>query len=338
MTRDLRLGLLLDHAAPDPATFVRLARHVEGLGYHSVWTYEAYGSDSVVPLTWIAAHTERIKLGTGIMQIPARTPAMTAMTAMTLDTFSDGRAILGLGLSGPQVAEGWHGQPYSAPLARTREYVAAVRQVMARETPLQLDGEVYQIPYRGPGSTGLGKPLRSILPARSVPIYLAALGPRNVSLATDIADGWLPLFFSPTRWSSAFGEILADVDLATFDVAAVVKVVLDDDVARARDTIRPWVALYVGGMGARGRNFYHDLAARFGFAADADAIQDLYLDGRRAEAIAAVPDALIDEIALVGPRSRIAERIHAWRESPVTTLIASTSDEAALAVLAESLG
>jgi F420-dependent oxidoreductase-like protein len=332
----MRLGLSLSYAGLDPTSLVQVARRAESLGFHSVWTAEAYGSDAIVPLTWMAAHTERIHLGTGIMQMPGRTPAMTAMTAATLDQLSGGRMLLGLGLSGPQVAEGWHGQPYGKPLGRTREYVSIVREILAREKPLEHHGEHYDIPFTGSGATGLGKPLKTILhPRADIPIYLAAIGPNNVRLAAEIADGFLPVFFSPTRWQQAFGEALAGADFSRFDVAPSVTVVLGDDVDACRNLVKPFVALYVGGMGARGKNFYNDLACRYGFEGAAKQIQDLYLDGKKAEATAAVPDELVDEIALVGPRERIAERLEPWKQSPANTLILGATQPEALEAMAE---
>jgi F420-dependent oxidoreductase-like protein len=332
----MRLGLSFNYAGLDPQLLVQTARRAEALGFHSVWTAEAYGSDAIVPLTWMAAHTERIRLGTGIMQMPARTPAMTAMTAATLDTLSGGRLVLGLGLSGPQVVEGWHGQPYGKPLGRTREYVEIVRAILAREKPLEHHGEHYDIPFTGPGATGLGKPLKTILhPRADIPIYLAAIGPKNVKLASEIADGFLPVFFSPSRWQDAFGTALAGVDFSRFDVAPSVTVIVGDDVDACRNMIKPSIALYVGGMGARGRNFYNDLACRYGFEGAAKEIQDLYLDGKKSEAAAAVPDELVDEIALVGPRERIAERLEPWKQSPANTLILAAAQPEALELMAE---
>ena len=331
----MRLGLNLGYWGADPAQVVDVARHAEALGFHSVWTAEAYGSDAVVPLSWVGAQTSKIGLGTAILQMPARTPAMTAMTAVTLDLLSGGRALLGLGLSGPQVVEGWHGQPYGKPLAKTREYVEIVRAIMRRDAPVEHHGEHYDVPYRGPGATGLGKPLKLIVhPKRQIPIYLAAIGPKNVALATEIADGWLPIFFSPRRM-----EVYADAfngrDLAEFDVAPSVTVVVGDDAGACRAMVKPMLALYIGGMGARGRNFYNDLACRYGYEGAAKEIQDLYLDGKKQEAAAAVPDELVDEVALCGPRSRIAELVEPWRSSPVTTMIVATLQREALDLMAE---
>jgi len=331
----VRLGLNLGYWGADAAQVVEMARHAESLGFHSVWTAEAYGSDAVVPLTWVGAQTSKIGLGTAILQMPARTPAMTAMTAVTLDLLSGGRALLGLGLSGPQVVEGWHGQPYGKPLAKTREYVEIVRAIMRRDAPVEHHGEHYDIPYQGPGATGLGKPLKLIVhPKRQIPIYLAAIGPKNVALAAEIADGWLPIFFSPTRME-VYADAFAGRDLSAFDVAPSVTVIVGDDAAACRNMVKPMLALYIGGMGARGRNFYNDLACRYGYEGAAKEIQDLYLDGKKQEAAAAVPDELVDEVALCGPRERIAELLGGWRSAPITTLIVATLQREALEVIAE---
>jgi F420-dependent oxidoreductase-like protein len=334
----MRLGINLGYfgAAP-PGQTVPLVQHAESLGYHSVWTAEAYGSDSIVPLTWVAAHTSTIGLGTAIMQMPARTPANTAMTAATLDLLSGGRVLLGLGLSGPQVVEGWHGQPYGKPLTKTREYVEIVREILRREKPLEHHGPHYDIPYSGPDATGLGKPLKLILhPKRAdVPIYLAAIGPKNVALAAELADGWLPIFFAPDRFEETYGESFGDTDLDRFDVAPTVSVIVGDDVDACRSMVKPALALYIGGMGARGRNFYNDLACRYGYEGPAKQIQDLYLDGKKGEATAAVPDELVDEVALCGPKERIAELLEPWRKAPVTTMIVGTGQPEALDLMAE---
>jgi F420-dependent oxidoreductase-like protein len=324
---------------------IALAQEADRLGFHSGWTAEAYGTDAITPITWLLASTERMSFGSAIMQMPARTPAMTAMTAATLDLMSQGRFLLGLGLSGPQVVEGWHGQPYGKPLAKTREYVEIVRTILRREAPLEHHGPHYDIPYTGPGATGLGKPLKIIVHPRraDIPVYLAAIGPKNVELCAEIADGWLPIFFSPYRFRETYGTAIDagfatagnGKSLADFDVAPTTTVLVGDDVARLRDAVKPMVALYVGGMGARGKNFYNDLACRYGFEGAAKTIQDLYLDGKKGEAIAAVPDDLVDEIALVGPRERIADRLDAWRESGITTMIVGAGQPEALRVMAE---
>jgi F420-dependent oxidoreductase-like protein len=324
---------------------IELAREADELGFHSGWTAEAYGTDCITPLTWLAASTERLNVGSAIMQMPARTPAMTAMTAATLDLMSGGRFLLGLGLSGPQVVEGWHGQPYGKPLAKTREYVEIVRAILAREAPLEHHGEHYDIPFSGPAATGLGKPLKIIVHPRraDIPVYLAAIGPKNVELAAEIADGWLPIFFSPYRFKDAYGAALdagfaragGRKSLDRFDVAPTVTVILGDDVDTLRGFAKPMVALYVGGMGARGKNFYNDLACRYGFEAAAKEIQDLYLDGKKQDAAAAVPDELVDEISLIGPKERIADRLDAWRDSGITTMIVGAAQPEALRVMAE---
>jgi F420-dependent oxidoreductase-like protein len=339
----MRLGLNLGYWSSGPADTIAIVQRAESLGFHSVWTAEAYGSDAVVPLTWVGSHTTTIHLGTAILQMPARTPANTAMTAATLDLLSGGRLLLGLGLSGPQVVEGWHGQPYGKPLAKTREYVDIVRMVWKRERPVEHKGEYYQIPYAGPDATGLGKPLKSILHGRSdIPIYLAAIGPRNVALAAEIADGLLPVFFSPERMSvftpsleAGFKAAGGGKSLARFDVAPTVPIVLGPDAAACRAMVKPRLALYVGGMGARGKNFYNELVSRYGYEADAKRIQDLYLGGKKDEAAAAVPDALVDEVALCGPKERIRERLPRWKSSGITTLICGATQPEALELMAE---
>lgn len=335
-TNELRLGLALGSKGMDPTELARVARLIEDLGYDSVWFGEAYGSDVAVPLAWAAAHTERLKLGAGVFQIDARTPAMTAMTAATLDALSGGRLLCGIGVSGPQVVEGWHGKAYGKPLAKTREYIRILREVWRGEGPLTNDGPEYPIPYRGPDSTGLGKPIASIQPGRAdIPIYVAAIGPKNVRLSAELADGFLPLFWSPESWSDAFGDALAGVDFDRFHVAANVAVSLGDDLAACRDAVRPLLALYIGGMGTRDRNFYNDLVCRFGYEEAATAVQDAYLDRRRKDAIAAVPDELVDDLCLVGSKERIADRLAAWRESPVHTMVFYADDEPTLRGMAE---
>jgi F420-dependent oxidoreductase-like protein len=325
-----------------PTDILPMVLEAERLGFDSVWSAEAYGSDAVSLLAWAAARTARIGVGTAIMQMPARTPAATAMTAVTLDHLTGGRFRLGLGTTGPQVSEGWHGVEFGKPLTRTREYVAIVREIFRRERPLEFHGEYYDIPVRG--GTGLGKPLKTIVhPLRpDVPIYLAAIGPKNVSLAAEIADGWLPTFYSPSHaklFDEAIGEGLerGGRDRSAFDVAPMVSVVVGDDVQACRDRLKPFLALYVGGMGARGRgrNFYNDLVRRYGYEETADRVQDLYLEGRKGEAAGAVPDELVDDVALVGPKERIAERLDLWREAGVDTVIAATLQIEALRALAE---
>jgi F420-dependent oxidoreductase-like protein len=322
----------------NPTELIELAQEAEGLGYDSAWAAESWGTDAVTVLSWLAATTTTLKVGAGILQMPARTPAMTAMTAATLDLMSGGRFLLGLGTSGPQVVEGWHGQPFGKPLGRTREYVEIVRAAIRRDL-VEHAGTHYEIPYTGGDATGLGKPLKLMMrPLRAeIPIYLAAIGPKNVALAAEIADGWLPVWVSPEHLQRVFGEALATAKPG-FDIAAfAVPVALTDDVQAARDFVKPQLALYVGGMGAKGQNYYTALVSRYGYEAEAATIQALYLAGKKIEAIAAVPDALVDEVALVGPRERIADRLEAWRESGVTTLLIQTQDRATLRTMAELL-
>ncbi|NLF66973.1 MAG: LLM class F420-dependent oxidoreductase [Chloroflexi bacterium] len=340
----MRLGIMLGYAAGRLELPVELVQEADRLGVYAVWTAEAYGSDAVSPLAWLGALTERIHLGTAIMQMPGRTPANTAMTAMTLNQLSGGRFLLGLGLSGPQVVEGWHGVSYARPLARTREYVEIVRAIFRREERLQYDGALYQIPYQGEDATGLGKPLKSTLKADpDIPIYLAALGPKNVALAAEIADGWLPLFFSPGKFDEIYRPALEEgfaragggKSLDSFDLAPMVPVVIDRSLDACYNALRPMLALYIGGMGSRERNFYNDLAVRYGFEQAAREVQDLYLSGDKFAAMSAIPGELIDEVALVGPRERVRERLQLWRESPVRTLNMMISDVATLRTMVE---
>ena len=339
----MRLGLNLGYSGSTLGIDLGLIQEADRLGYHSVWSAEAYGSDAVSTIAWVAAQTRRIGVGTAIMQIPARTPTLTATTAVTLDQLSGGRFLLGLGVSGPQVVEGWHGVAFGKPLVKTREYVEIVRAVWRRDKPLTFAGAYYHIPYAGPDATGLGKPLKSILHAtREIPIYLAAIGPRNVALAAEIADGWLPVFFSPERmaifaeWLDAgFRAAGSGKVRERFDIAPTVPVVLGTDVDRCRAIVKPRLALYVGGMGARGRNFYNELVRRYGYEEAAERVQELYLAGKKEEAAAAVPDALVDEVALCGPRERIRERLGRWTKSGVTTMICGVGQREALATMAE---
>jgi len=340
----MRLGLNVGYSGSRISLPMELIHEADRLGFHSAWTAEAYGSDAVTPAAWIAAQTKQLRVGTGIMQMPARTPAMTAMTATTLDQLSGGRFLLGLGPSGPQVVEGWHGVAYGKPLARTREYVEIVRAIWAREKPLEHQGEHYQIPYRGPGASGLGKPLKSIIHGRRIPIYIASIGPKSVEQAAEIADGWLPIFCSPQRLEvyrpaleAGFRKAGGGKSVKTFDVAPSVTVVLGDDAAACLNFIKPMLALYIGGMGARGKNFYNELACRYGYEAAAKKIQDLYLDGKKSEAIAAVPDELADEISLCGSKERIRDRVGAWKESGITTMILALQQVEAMRVVAEAV-
>ena len=330
----MKLGLMLGYwAATPPPDLVSRAQLAEASGYDSVWTAEAYGSDVVSPLCWIGANTATIKLGTGLMQISARTPACAAMTAASIDHLSGGRLILGLGVSGPQVVEGWYGQPFPKPLARTREYVEVIRTILRREKPVEFPGEHYPMPY--PGGTGLGKPLKiTVHPLRSeIPIYLGAEGPRNVKMATEIADGWLPIFYSPYRNDMYEGIVFPD----GFEVACPVTVMVTDDVEGGLTFIKMSLSFYIGGMGAKDRNFHLDVVSRMGFEGEARKVQELFLDGKRDEAVAAVPDALADEISLIGPRERIRDRLEAWKESPVTKLLVGAADPSTIRLLPEFL-
>lgn len=339
------IKFLPGHAGID----IDLVLEAERLGFDAVWAGEAYGTDAVSPVAWVLARTGRIKAGTSIMQMPARTPACAAMTAMTLQALSGNRFLCGIGPSGPQVVEGWHGVPFGKPLARTREYVAIIRQVLERKAPLEHHGEHYDIPYTGPGSTGLGKPLRSIIHGDpSLKIYTASVSPAGLRTSGEVADGVLPFFMSPEKAAAIVDPIVEgrarvgkSRDLADFDNAPYVRVSMGDDVVKCRDTLRPGLALYIGGMGARSANFYNDLARRMGYEAEAALIQDLFLAGKRQEAAAAVPDALIDETSLVGPPERIRDRLQAWREIAdrnwVGSLLLTGADAAAMRMIAESV-
>jgi F420-dependent oxidoreductase-like protein len=323
----MRLGLMLGYwglglTAEDQ---IELVREAERSGFDSVWTAEAYGSDAATPLAWFAAQTERIRLGAAILQIPGRSPAMTAMTAVTLDHLSGGRFSLGLGTSGPQVAEGWHGQRFGHQLARTREYVEIVRKALARER-LTYEGEQFTLPL----PDGPGKALKLMIAPvqQEIPIYIAAIGPKNTELVGEIADGWLPVFFSPEHVDASrdlleAGATRSGRSLDGLDIAPTVQVSIDDDLERARDMMRPFIALYVGGMGSRDKNFYNQLVRRYGFEDAASEIQDLYLEGKKQEAAAAIPPELIDLVTMCGPRERVAERLEVYREAGVGTLIAS---------------
>jgi len=299
-----------------------LMRHAESLGFDSAWTAEAWGNDAVTTATWVAAQTTRLKVGTAIMQMPARTPAMTAMTATTLNQLSEGRFMLGLGPSGPQVIEGWHGVPYGKPLTRTREYIEIIRQIWAREKKLEFSGEHYQIPNTGPGTTGLGKPLKSILHGdSSIPIYTASISPKGLECAAEVADGVIPMMYDPDRYSdllapsleAGFAKAGGGKGLHNFDVMASCTVIVSDDVEKAMAPVKANLAQYIGGMGARDKNFYNDYAKRMGFEEAAVKIQDLFLDGQKAEAMAAVPNELVDAVHLVGSKDKIRDRLQAWK-------------------------
>ena len=339
----MRLGLNAGQFGPKLRINMDLIREAESLGFDSCWTAEAYGNDAIVPLAWIAAQTSRIKLGTAIMQIPGRTPAMTAMQAMSVDALSGGRFVLGLGPSGPQVVEGWHGVPYGKPLTRLKEYIAVIRAILRRDKPVEFKGEYYQLPYNGPDATGLGRPLKSILhPRADMKIYTAAISSRGVETAAEVADGFFPVWMDPECFGlftpaleAGFKKAGAGKSLDSFDVAPFVTVIVGDDVEQCRNMMKPMLALYVGGMGARNKNFYNDFVTRMGYEEAAARIQDLYLDGKKAEATAAVPDELVDAVSLLGPRERIAERLERWKSVPVGTMVLGAAQPEALRVMAE---
>ncbi|HTY96791.1 MAG TPA: LLM class F420-dependent oxidoreductase [Solirubrobacteraceae bacterium] len=331
MRGTLKLGLNTGYwtAGPPPGAAESVAE-AEKLGYDSIWTAEAYGSDCLTPLAWWGASTERLKLGTAIVQLSARQPAATAMAAMTLDHLSGGRFILGLGVSGPQVVEGWYGMPFAKPLARTREYISILRDIWARKGPVEAPGPHYPLPL--PDGTGLGKPLKSsIHPLREdIPIYLGAEGPKNIALAAELCDGWLALFFSPTHEDLYTGSLQegfaregARRSAEDFEVAATVPFIVTDDVDAAADSLRHFYALYFGGMGAKGTNFHANVPIAMGYEREVDEIAELYLGGRKDEAAAKVPRKLIEEMALIGPREKIRDELDRWRESIVTTLLLS---------------
>jgi len=345
----MKLGMLLRYAGDEGGPNTDLVLEAEKLGYDQVWQGESYGIDSVTPITWTLARTSRIKAGTGIMQIPARTPACTAMTAMTLSAMSNGRFLLGLGPSGPQVVEGWHGVPYGKPQARLKEYVAILRKIFAREEPLQHESEHYQVPYKGAGATGLGKPLKSILkPNPDIRIYTAAIAPGGLRTAGEIAQGVQPIFMSPEKADLITKPVLEGManagrpqSLEDFDITPFVKVAMGPDLDKCRDQLRPEVALYVGGMGAREKNFYNDYAKRLGYEDAAVEIQDAFLGGRRKDAMAAVPDKMIDELFLVGTPDRIKGRLKEWKAAAagnkVGTMLLSGADLDVLRLAAEAV-
>ncbi|MFD1541478.1 LLM class F420-dependent oxidoreductase [Nonomuraea guangzhouensis] len=327
----MKLGLQLGYWQRNADDATETVLTAERLGYDSIWTAEAYGSDVFTPLAWYGARTSRIKLGTSIAQMSARPPVTTAMTAMTLDHLTGGRLLLGIGASGPQVVEGWYGQPFAKPLTRTREYVDIMRQVWRREEPVTSDGAHYPLPL----PDGLGKPLKLIThPLRpDIPLYLGAEGPKNVALAAELGQGWLPLFAFPSKIEEMYGEALSGA-APGFDVAAMVMVMISDDVQAALDGVKMMLTLYIGGMGARHRNFHADIIGRMGFAEAAERIQALYLAGKKDEAFRAIPDELADGISLVGPPGRIKERLELWRQSPVTSLLVmGPRDEKSLTII-----
>ena len=332
----MKLGLGVGPLGPPGGeNIIELAKEAEALGYDTIWSPEIYGADCFTPLAWIGANTSKIKLGTSIMQISARTPASAAMTAVTLDYLSNGRLNLGIGVSGPQVVEGWYGQPYPRPLQRTREWIEIFRRIVAREGPVEFQGKHYQLPFQG--GTGLGKPLKLILhPVRDkITLYLGAEGLKNVALGAELCDGWIPMLISPFRMG-IYEESLAHRP-PDFDIAAAVTVIVDDDLDRALAQVKQGVGFYIGGMGAKTFNVHKDHVSRLGFEAEANKIQELFLAGRRDEAIAAVPDQLVDELSLCGSKARIRDRLQAWKESPVTTLNIGAPDRDTLRFFAEEL-
>jgi F420-dependent oxidoreductase-like protein len=345
----MKLGFLMGYSGKRINIPMDLIKHAESLGYDSVWTAEAYGSDAVTTATWVLAQTEKIRVGTAIMQMPARSPAMTAMTTMSLAQMSGNRFICGLGASGPQVVEGWHGVPYGKPITRTREYIEIMRKIMAREGGVEYDGKIYQLPNKGEGTTGLGKPLKSILEANNdIPIYTASITPAGLKCAAEVADGVFPVWMDPAKYSVFADDFNAGFEkagngkgLKDFDVAPFVSVAMNDDLDAAFDSLRPWLALYIGGMGAKGKNFYNDYATRLGYGDAAAKIQDLYLSGKKAEAEAQVPNALLDEVALVGPKDRIRERLSRWKDAgsrnEVGSMLIGAADPAVLEVIAEEM-
>ena len=344
----MKLGLGAVGFGPKVNVQIEAVQHAESLGYDSAWTPEAYGNDAVSTAAWVLAQTSTIKVGTSIMQMPARTPAMTAMTAMTLDQLSGGRFILGLGASGPQVVEGWHGVPYGRPITRTKEYIEIVRKIIAREEPLTHQGYHYTIPATGPGTTGLGKPLKSILHGSPIPIYTASISPPGLRCAAEVADGIFPLWSNPERFDliepyleEGFAKAGGGKGLDDFAICPGVSVVITDDVEKGRMPAKMNLALYIGGMGARDKNFYNDYCKRLGYEDAAVKIQDYFLDGKRAEAVAAVPDQLVDELFLIGPRERIIERLGAWKEAgakkQVHTMMINASQPEAYELLAQEM-
>jgi F420-dependent oxidoreductase-like protein len=346
----MKLGLLLGYSGSDVSLPIDRVLEAESLGFDSVWTSEAYGSDAISPAAWVLAKTSKIKVGTAIIQMPARTPAMAAMTAMTLDALSGGRFILGIGPSGPQVIEGWHGVAYGKPLPRTREYIEIIRKVLERRDVLTYQGEHYQIPYAGPGATGLGKPLKSIMHGNAkMKIYTATIAPASIRNSAAVADGMFPIYFNPERFdiyeshlNEGFARAGNAKSLENYDMCPFVPISMDDDLEKARMPIKQNMALYIGGMGAREKNFYNDYAKRLGYEEAAKKIQDAFLAGRRAEAVDAVPDKLVDEIALVGPAARIRDRLQAWKEAGKkkqvhSMLLSGKASAATLRMVAEAV-
>lgn len=333
---NLKLGLAQGYWGAKPVpNFVEMAQEAERLGYDSVWSAETWGNDAFTPLAWIGAQTEKIKLGTAVIQLSGRTPTSCAMHAMSLDMLSNGRMILGLGVSGPQVVEGWYGQPFPKPLARTREYIDIMRKVFAREEKVTNAGPHYPLPYPGDDGMGLGKPLKPMMhPLRNdIPIFLGAEGPKNIALSTEIADGWLPLFYNPYD-ESVYAESLVNAK-PDFQIAQMVTVNITDDIDAALLGVKTFLSFYIGGMGAKDTNFHKNLFERMGYAEEAEKIQTLFMEGKREEAARVIPDELADSLALVGPKDRIKDRLQAWQESKVTTMLVATTDKEQLREMAE---
>ena len=344
----MKLGFLLGYSGKHIHMPIELIQQAESMGYDSVWTAEAYGNDAVTSAAYVLAQTSKIRVGTAIMQMPARTPAMCAMTAMSLDQLSGGRFIVGLGASGPQVVEGWHGVPYGKPVTRTKEYIQIMRKIFEREGPVEFDGQMYQMPNQSEGTTGLGKPLKSILAATDIPIYTASITPAGLRCAGEVADGVFPVWMDPNKYD-VLGESIEQgfekagngKSLKDFDIAPFVTVAMNDDLDAAYDALRPWLALYIGGMGAKNKNFYHEYATRLGYGDAADRIQELYLSGQKPEAEALVPNELLDEVSLIGPRERIIERLGPWKEAgkrgEVGSMLLGVQDPVVLELLANEM-
>ena len=344
----MKLGFLLGYSGKHIHMPIELIQQAESMGYDSVWTAEAYGNDAVTSAAYVLAQTSKIRVGTAIMQMPARTPAMCAMTAMSLDQLSGGRFIVGLGASGPQVVEGWHGVPYGKPVTRTKEYIQIMRKIFEREGPVEFDGQVYQMPNQAEGTTGLGKPLKSILAATDIPIYTASITPAGLRCAGEVADGVFPVWMDPNKYD-VLGESIEQgfekagngKSLKDFDIAPFVTVAMNDDLDAAYDALRPWLALYIGGMGAKNKNFYHEYATRLGYGDAANQIQELYLSGKKPEAEALVPNELLDEVSVIGPRERIIERLGPWKEAgkrgEVGSMLLGVQDPVVLELLANEM-
>ena len=344
----MKLGFLLGYSGKHIHMPIELIQQAESMGYDSVWTAEAYGNDAVTSAAYVLAQTSKIRVGTAIMQMPARTPAMCAMTAMSLDQLSGGRFIVGLGASGPQVVEGWHGVPYGKPVTRTKEYIQIMRKIFEREGPVEFDGQMYQMPNQSEGTTGLGKPLKSILAATDIPIYTASITPAGLRCAGEVADGVFPVWMDPNKYD-VLGESIEQgfekagngKSLKDFDIAPFVTVAMNDDLDAAYDALRPWLALYIGGMGAKNKNFYHEYATRLGYGDAANQIQELYLSGKKPEAEALVPNELLDEVSLIGPRERIIERLGPWKDAgkrgEVGSMLLGVQDPVVLELLANEM-